>query len=117
MAEVRLTLDNAARTAPGAFNDSDVIEVSRRIERDAGSNFRVNGREVRARDISFSSPMLRPARARRPSCDRGRSAKSSTSTAAAPRILEEAAGIAGLYSRRHEAELRLKAAENNLVRP
>ena len=54
MAEVRLTLDNGARTAPAAFNDDEVIEVSRRIERDAGSNFRVNGREVRARDVQLA---------------------------------------------------------------
>src|ERR1700733_7233685 len=47
MAEVRLVLDNADRTAPAAFNDAEVIEVARRIERQAGSTFRVNGREVR----------------------------------------------------------------------
>src|SRR5687767_10304997 len=52
-AEVTLTLDNADRTAPIAIGDSDTIEVSRRIEREAGSAYRVNGREVRARDVQL----------------------------------------------------------------
>src|ERR1700727_2911254 len=51
MAEVGLVLDNADRRAPAAFNDAEVIEVTRRIERDSGSTYRVNGREVRARHV------------------------------------------------------------------
>src|ERR1044072_5297289 len=52
-AEVRLTIDNDARTPPAAFNDSEVLEVSRKIEREAGSHYRINGREVRARDVQI----------------------------------------------------------------
>ena len=117
MAEVRLTLDNSARTAPAAFNDDEVIEVARRIERDAGSSFRVNGREVRARDVQLlfadaSTGSRSPAMVRQGQISELISVKPQQRR----RILEEAAGIAGLYSRRHEAELRLKAAEDNLVR-
>src|SRR6058998_3248563 len=53
MAEVHLTIDNADRKAPAAFNDSDQLDVSRRIERDQGSTYRVNSREVRARDVQL----------------------------------------------------------------
>ncbi|MBN9277220.1 MAG: AAA family ATPase, partial [Hyphomicrobium sp.] len=53
MAEVTISIDNAARTAPAELNDADVLEVTRRIERDAGSAYRVNGGEVRARDIKL----------------------------------------------------------------
>src|SRR5882724_8929483 len=52
-AEVGLVLDNSDRTAPAGFNDADVLEVTRRIEREAGSTYRVNGREVRARDVQM----------------------------------------------------------------
>src|SRR5690349_2348977 len=101
-AEVMLTIDNAERTAPAAFNDTDLLEISRKIEREEGSTYRVNGKEVRARDVQIlfadaATGARSPALARR-------------------RILEDAAGIAGLHARRHEAELRLKAAEDNLVR-
>jgi chromosome segregation protein len=117
MAEVRLTLDNSSRTAPAAFNDSEVIEVARHIEREAGSTFRVNGREVRARDVQLlfadaSTGSRSPAMVRQGQIGELISVKPQQRR----RILEEAAGIAGLYSRRHEAELRLKAAEDNLVR-
>ncbi len=117
MAEVRLTLDNSARTAPAVFNDDEVIEVTRRIERDAGSSFRVNGREVRARDVQLlfadaSTGSRSPAMVRQGQISELISVKPQQRR----RILEEAAGIAGLYSRRHEAELRLKGAEDNLVR-
>ncbi|WP_297297832.1 chromosome segregation protein SMC [uncultured Methylovirgula sp.] len=117
MAEVRLTLDNGSRTAPAAFNDNEVIEVARRIEREAGSSFRVNGREVRARDVQLlfadaSTGSRSPAMVRQGQISELISVKPQQRR----RILEEAAGIAGLYSRRHEAELRLKAAEDNLVR-
>src|SRR6266850_650932 len=72
-AEVVMTIDNTDRTAPAAVNDRETLEISRRIEREAGSVYRINGRDVRA-------------------------------------------GVAGLHARRHEAELRLKAAETNLTR-
>ncbi|QBR69947.1 chromosome segregation protein SMC [Beijerinckiaceae bacterium] len=117
VAEVGLVLDNKERTAPAAFNDGEIIEVSRRIERESGSTYRVNGREVRARDVQLlfadaSTGARSPAMVRQGQIGELISAKPQERR----RILEEAAGIAGLHSRRHEAELRLKAAEDNLVR-
>ncbi|HUB64277.1 MAG TPA: AAA family ATPase [Methylocella sp.] len=117
MAEVVLFLDNRDRSAPAAFNDSESIEVSRRIEREAGSTYRVNGREVRARDVQL---LFADASTGARSTAMVRQGQIGEIIAAKPqerrRILEEAAGIAGLHSRRHEAELRLKAAEDNLTR-
>ncbi|MGB7699911.1 MAG: AAA family ATPase, partial [Methylovirgula sp.] len=117
MAEVRLVLDNTDRSAPAAFNDADVIEVGRRIEREEGSNFFINGREVRARDVQLlfadaSTSARSPAIVRQGQIGEIVAVKPQQRR----RILEEAAGIAGLYSRRHEAELRLKGAEDNLDR-
>ena len=117
MAEVSLHLDNRARTAPAAFNDLDQIEVSRRIEREAGSHYRVNAREVRARDVQL---LFADAATGARSHAMVRQGQIGEIIAAKPqarrRILEDAAGIAGLHSRRHEAELRLKAAEENIRR-
>jgi chromosome segregation protein len=117
MAEVYLHLDNRARTAPAAFNDLDQIEVSRRIEREAGSHYRVNSREVRARDVQL---LFADAATGARSHAMVRQGQIGEIIAAKPqarrRILEDAAGIAGLHSRRHEAELRLKAAEENIRR-
>jgi len=116
-AEVSLTIDNADRNAPAAFNDHPVIEVVRRIDRGAGSAYRINGREVRARDVQLlfadaSTGSNSPALVRQ--------GQISELIAAKPQnrrlILEEAAGVSGLHSRRHEAELRLRAAEANLAR-
>src|SRR5208337_2209132 len=116
-AEVGLLLDNSDRRAPGAFNESGTIEVTRRIERDFGSTYRVNGREVRARDVQL---LFADASTGARSTAMVRQGQIGEIIAAKPqerrRILEEAAGIAGLHSRRHEAELRLKAAEDNLTR-
>ena len=117
IAEVGLVLDNSARNAPAAFNDSDIIEISRRIERESGSTYRLNGREVRARDVQLlfadaSTGARSPAMVRQGQIGEIISAKPQQRR----RILEEAAGIGGLYSRRHEAELRLKSAEDNIVR-
>ncbi|MCJ8142693.1 chromosome segregation protein SMC [Ancylobacter sp. A5.8] len=116
-AEVVLTIDNAQRDAPALFNDADVLEVSRRIEREAGSSYRINGREVRARDVQIlfadaSSGSRSPAMVRQGQIGELIGAKPS----ARRRILEEAAGVAGLHARRHEAEMRLRAAETNLTR-
>ncbi|MGA9727875.1 MAG: chromosome segregation SMC family protein, partial [Methylocella sp.] len=117
MAEVVLFLDNSDRSAPALFNDGEIIEVSRRIERESGSTYRVNGREVRARDVQL---LFADASAGARSPSMVRQGQIGEIIAAKPqerrRIIEEAAGIAGLHSRRHEAELRLKAAEDNLVR-
>ena len=117
MAEVALVLDNAVRTAPAAFNDTDLIEISRKIERESGSLYRLNGREVRARDVQLlfadaATGARSPALVRQGQISEIINAKPS----ARRRILEDAAGVAGLYGRRHEAELRLKAADENLNR-
>ncbi len=116
-AEVTLYIDNADRSAPAAYNDCEVIEVSRKIERDEGSTYRVNGREVRARDVQLlfadaSTGAHSPALVRQGQIAQIIASKPINRR----RILEEAAGITGLYTRRHEAELRLKAAETNLTR-
>jgi chromosome segregation protein len=117
MAEVTISIDNAARTAPAELNDADILEVTRRIERDAGSAYRVNGGEVRQRDIKLlfedaATGARSPALVRQGQISEIVNAKPEQRR----RILEDAAGIAGLHSRRHEAELRLKAAEGNLAR-
>ena len=116
-AEVTLVLDNSDRTAPAALNTADELQVSRRIEREAGSVYRVNGREVRARDVQLlfadaSTGAHSPAMVRQGQIGELISAKPTARRA----LLEEAAGISGLHSRRHEAELRLRAAEQNLER-
>ncbi len=116
-AEVTLTIDNSDRRAPAIFNDHPVLEVVRRIDRGEGSTYRINGREVRARDVQLlfadaSTGSNSPALVRQ--------GQISELIAAKPQnrrmILEEAAGVSGLHSRRHEAELRLRAAEANLAR-
>ncbi len=116
-AEVTLVIDNADRSAPATLNDSDLLEVSRRIEREAGSVYRINGRDVRARDVQLlfadaSSGAHSPAMVGQ--------GKIGELIAAKPKdrrsLLEEAAGISGLHNRRHEAELRLSGAEQNLAR-
>ncbi len=117
MAEVTMFLDNSDRRAPAEFNSEDVLEVTRRIERDLGSAYRVNGRETRARDIKIlfedaATGARSPALVRQGQIAEIVNAKPEQRR----RILEDAAGVAGLHSRRHDAELRLKAAENNLAR-
>ncbi|WP_367715475.1 chromosome segregation protein SMC [Nitratireductor sp. GISD-1A_MAKvit] len=116
-AEVTLFLDNADRTAPAAFNDADELQVSRRIEREAGSVYRINGKEARARDVQLLFADQSTG-ARSPSMvGQGRIGELIQAKPQARRaLLEEAAGISGLHSRRHEAELRLRAAEQNLER-
>ena len=116
-AEVTIGLDNSARNAPASFNDQETLEVSRRIEREAGSTYRVNGREVRARDVQLlfadaSTGSRSPALVHQGRIGEIIQARPEQRR----RVLEEAAGISGLHARRHEAELRLKAAEQNLAR-
>ncbi len=116
-AEVHLHLDNRDRTAPAEINDSDDLEIIRRIERDMGSNYKVNGKNVRAKDIQLlfadssigaDSPAL---------VSQGRVADLINAKPTKRRlILEEAAGISGLHARKHEAELKMRAAEKNLLR-
>ncbi|HEV7416606.1 MAG TPA: chromosome segregation SMC family protein, partial [Tianweitania sediminis] len=116
-AEVTLFLDNTGRTAPLAFNASDELQVSRRIERESGSVYRINGKEARAKDVQLLFADQSTG-ARSPSMvGQGRIGELIQAKPQARRaLLEEAAGISGLHSRRHEAELRLKAAEANLER-
>lgn len=116
-AEVTLVLDNSDRTAPTLLNNADILEVTRRIEREAGSAYRVNGKEVRARDVQLlfadaSTGAHSPAMVRQGQIGELIAAKPTARRA----LLEEAAGISGLHSRRHEAELRLRGAEANLER-
>jgi len=117
MAEVMITIDNSARTAPAQFNDDDTLDIVRRIEREEGSSYRINGRDVRARDVQMvfadaSTGARSPALVHQGRIGEIIQAKPEQRR----RVLEEAAGIAGLHARRHEAELRLKAAETNLTR-
>jgi chromosome segregation protein len=116
-AEVVMTIDNADRTAPAAVNDRETLEISRRIEREAGSVYRINGRDVRARDVQLlfadaATGARSPALVHQGKIGEIIQAKPEQRR----RVLEDAAGVAGLHARRHEAELRLKAAETNLVR-
>uniref|UniRef100_UPI0015752FC9 AAA family ATPase n=1 Tax=Caulobacter sp. S45 TaxID=1641861 RepID=UPI0015752FC9 len=116
-AEVSLQIDNTDRLAPPRFNDAAVIEVVRRISRGAGSSYRVNGVEARARDVQMlfadaSTGANSPALVRQGQISELIAAKPANRR----RILEEAAGVSGLHSRRHEATLRLDAAEVNLAR-
>ncbi|MEN3951163.1 AAA family ATPase [Iodidimonas sp. SYSU 1G8] len=117
LAEVTLMMDNTDRTAPVAFNEHEQIEISRRIERESGSVYRLNGKEVRARDVQLLFADLATG-AHSPSLvSQGRISGIINAKAKDRRaILEEAAGTSGLHSRRHEAELRLKAAQTNLER-
>jgi chromosome segregation protein len=116
-AEVSIQIDNSERKAPAQFNEHETLDVSRRIERDAGSTYRINGREVRARDVQIlladaSTGARSPALVHQGRIGEIIQAKPEQRR----RVLEEAAGISGLHARRHEAELRLRAAEQNLAR-
>jgi chromosome segregation protein len=116
-AEVTLVLDNADKTAPEAFNGAEILEVTRKIRRGAGSSYKINGRDARAKDVQLlfadaSTGANSPALVRQGQISELIAAKPENRR----RILEEAAGISGLHSRRHEADLKLKAAEANLAR-
>ena len=117
IADVTLWLDNSDRKAPAELNYADELEITRRIERDKGSDYKVNGKTVRAKDVQLlfadvsigaNSPAL---------VSQGRVADLINAKPTQRRlILEEAAGISGLHARRHEAELKLRGAETNLTR-
>src|ERR1700704_3402149 len=116
-AEVAMHIDNSQRKAPAQFNDHEALEVSRRIEREKGSTYRINGREVRARDVHIlfadaSTGSRSPALVHQGGIGEIIQAKPQQRR----RGLGEAGGISGLHARRHEAELRLRAAEQNLAR-
>src|SRR3569833_1396266 len=116
-AEVAIMIDNKERSAPAQFNDTDTLEIARRIEREEGSSYRINGKEVRARDVQIvfadaSTGARSPALVHQGRIGESIQAKPEQRR----RVQEEAAGVSGLHARRHEAELRLKAAEANLTR-
>ncbi|THH35076.1 chromosome segregation protein SMC [Aliishimia ponticola] len=116
-AEVCLHIDNTDRLAPAGFNDNDQIEIVRRITRDVGSAYKTNGKDVRARDVQMlfadaSTGAHSPALVRQGQISELINAKPK----ARRRVLEDAAGIGGLYQRRHEAELKLNGTETNLAR-
>ena len=117
IAEAALVLDNSDRVAPAQFNDLTQIEVVRKIEREKGSNYKVNARDVRARDVQL---LFADAASGARSTALVSQGHVGEVIAAKPtdrrKLLEEAAGITGLHSRRHEAELRLRGAETNLER-
>jgi len=115
--EVTLILQDALGRAPAPFNKEDVLEVSRRIRRGVGSTYRINGKEVRAKDVQLlfadaATGANSPALVRQGQISELIGAKPQNRR----RILEDAAGIAGLHARRHEADLKLRAAETNLTR-
>ena len=117
VAEVTLFIDNSDRTAGLNYNDFETIEVSRRIEREAGSVYRINGRDVRQRDVQIFFADASSGAGSTAFVRQGQIGLLISQKPLARRaILEEAAGIAGLHQRRHEAELRLRAAETNLSR-
>lgn len=115
--EVTMVLGNNARTAPPPFTEAEELEITRRLERGSGSDYRINGKLVRARDVQIlfadhSSGANSPSMV-----SQGRvGALINAKPGDRRQLLEEAAGISGLHARRHEAELRLRAAETNLTR-
>jgi len=116
-AEVVLSLDNESRAAPAQFNDTNELDVSRKIEREKGSTYRVNGKEVRARDVQLLFADSATGARSTALVSQGKIGAVINAKPQQRRgLLEEAAGITGLHSRRHEAELRLRGAETNLER-
>ena len=117
IAEVSISLTNENKNGPHQYNELDEIEIRRKIEKDRGSKFYINDKEARAKDAQMFFADLSTG-AHSPSLiSQGRIGALVTAKPVDRRaILEEAAGIAGLHVRRHEAELRLGAAENNLKR-
>jgi chromosome segregation protein len=117
IAEVTVFLDEAVGRAPPPFHEQPELEVVRRIERGIGSAYRINGREARARDVQTLFADLASGSRASAMVSQGRvgalvGAKPEDRRA----VLEEAANITGLHARRHEAELKLRAAEANLAR-
>ena len=117
IAEVTLWLTDTEGIAPPPFHREPELQISRRIEREAGSVYRVNGREARARDVQTLFADLATGARSSAMVSQGRVAAVVAASPAERRtILEEAAGITGLHARRHEAELKLRATEANLAR-
>nr|MCU0888463.1 AAA family ATPase [Rubritepida sp.] len=117
IAEVTLRLEDAEGVAPAPMDRAAELEVIRRIERGSGSSYRINGREVRARDVATMFADLASGPRSSGLVSQGRVALLIGAKPEERRsVLEEAAGIAGLRARRHEAELKLRQAEQNLTR-
>jgi chromosome segregation protein len=117
ISEVALLLDNKAKDGPSQYNELDELIIKRKIEKDKGSKYYINDKEVRARDVqTFFADLSTGAHS--PSLiSQGKIGQLVTSKPIERRsILEEAAGISGIHARRQEAETRLNAAENNLKR-
>jgi len=117
IAEVSVTVTNEKNEGPIQFKELDEVIVKRKIEKDKGSKFYINDKEVRARDAQMFFADLSTGAHSPSMISQGRIGALVTAKPTDRRtILEEAAGISGLHVRRHEAELRLSAAENNLKR-
>lgn len=117
IAEVSILLTETAGLAPAPFQAETELQIIRKIERGSGSIYRVNGRETRARDVATLFADLASGARNSAMISQGRvSALVSARPDERRAILEEAAGITGLHSRRHEAELKLRGAEQNLTR-
>ncbi len=117
IAETTLVLDNSDKEGPVQFKEVDTINIKRRIEKDKGSRYFINGKEVRARDAQTFFADLSTGAHSPSMISQGRIGALVTAKPIDRRaILEEAAGIAGIHVRRHESELRLNSAENNLKR-
>ena len=115
--EVSIFLDNQNKSGPQQYSSVDEVLVSRKIERDKGSKYYINGKEVRARDAQTFFADLSTGAHSPSMISQGKIGQLVISKPVERRaILEEAAGIAGIHARRHEAETRLNAAENNLKR-
>jgi len=115
IAEVSLILDNSDKEGPLQFKELDIVNVKRRIEKDKGSRYFINNKEMRARDIQTLFADLSTGAHSPSMISQGRIGALVTAKPTDRRsILEEAAGISGMHVRRHESELRLNSAENNL---
>ena len=117
ISEVAITIDNSKKEGPGKYLEMDEIVIKRKIEREKGSKYFINDKEVRARDVqTFFADLSTGAHS--PSIiSQGKIGMIVTAKPHERKsVLEEAAGISGIHIRRHEAETRLNAAENNLKR-
>jgi len=115
IAEVALTLDNSDKDGPAQFKELDIINIKRRIAKDKGSRYFINEKEMRARDVQTFFADLSTGAHSPSMISQGKIGSLVTAKPTDRRaILEEAAGISGLHVRRHESELRLNSAENNL---
>ncbi len=117
ISEVTITIDNSKKQGQGKFIDLDEIQIKRKIERDKGSKYFINGKEVRAKDAQTFFADLSTGAHSPSMISQGRIGMIVTAKPSERKsVLEEAAGISGIHIRRHEAETRLNAAENNLRR-